>query len=162
MNTVFINIGSNLGQRRLNLSRAMKAVGDEFGPYEISHVVESEPWGFESPNKFLNLGMMFRSPLGPEQIMQCLLDIERRLSPGAHRDADGNYVDRAVDIDLIAIDRMVCDTPGLTLPHRHLAERDFFLVPLEELAPGWTHPVTGLTPSQMLERLKDSNDDRHE
>ena len=58
---VMINIGSNLGNRRLNLSRAMRMIGEEFGAFEISHVVESAPSGFDSTNSFLNLGMAFHS-----------------------------------------------------------------------------------------------------
>lgn len=131
----------------------MNAVGREFGPCEISHVVETEPWGFESQNSFLNVGMMFQTDLEPEAILDKLLEIERSISPDSHRHADGSYADRLVDIDLIAVDRLSVQTDRLTLPHAHLAERDFFLVPMEELAPAWTHPDTGLTPSGMLGRL---------
>ncbi len=56
---ILINIGSNLGNRRLNLSRAMRAIGDAFGDFEMSHVVESQPWGFDSTSPFLNVGMAF-------------------------------------------------------------------------------------------------------
>ncbi|MDE5877312.1 MAG: 2-amino-4-hydroxy-6-hydroxymethyldihydropteridine diphosphokinase [Muribaculaceae bacterium] len=156
MHTVFINIGSNMGQRRLVLSRAMRAVGEAFGPYEISHVVESEPWGFDSDRKFLNLGMMFNSELEPRQILERLLEIEKSLSTVPHRNADGSYTDRELDIDLVAVDELTVEEPGLILPHPHLAERDFFLVPMEELAPGWHHPATGLTPTQMLYNLENS------
>lgn len=150
---VLINIGSNTGRRRLNLSRAMRAIGEEFGPFELSHVVETEPWGFDSPNSFLNVGMAFNSDLPPEEILHKLQSIEKLLAPGLHRDDDGKYIDRELDIDIVAIDREVIDTPELKVPHPHLAKRDFFLVPLEELAPGWTHPVTGLTATEMLKQL---------
>ena len=80
-------------------------------------------------------------------------DIERRLGSAAHRDGDGNYIDRLVDIDIVAIDERVIDTPTLQVPHPHLAERDFFLRPMMELAPNWVHPVTGLTTAQMLDML---------
>lgn len=148
-----INIGSNLGDRRLNLSRAMRRVGLEFGDFEISHVMESEPWGYESDNKFLNMGMIFQSDLTPEVALGKLQDIERELSPSAHRAPDGGYADRELDIDIMAIDDKVIDLPGLQVPHPRLGEREFFLKPMEELAPGWVHPVTGLTPAEMLMRL---------
>lgn len=150
---VLINIGSNLGDRRLNLSRAMRAVGEEFGPFEISHVVESDPQGFDSTNSFLNLGMAFETDLPPEELLQRLQQIERSISPASHRDAQGGYADRIIDIDIVAIDREVIDTESLKVPHPRLAERRFFLEPLAELAPGWQHPVTGLDPYQMLLRL---------
>lgn len=151
---VLINIGSNLGDRRLNLSRAMRAVGKEFGPFEISHVVESDPWGFDSTNSFLNLGMMFRSDLAPEEILRRLQTIERSISPASHRQPDGTYADRVIDIDIVAIDDEMIDSEILKVPHPHLEERPFFLEPLAELAPSWQHPATGLTPYEMLNRLE--------
>lgn len=155
---VIINIGSNLGNRRLNLSRAMSAVGREFGAFELSHTVESAPWGFESPNRFLNVGMAFHTDLTPQEVLSRLQAIEHRLSPANHRNADGTYADRYVDIDIMAIDTLTVDTPELKLPHPHLAERRFFLEPLAELAPGWRHPATGLTPGEMLAALPDPED----
>lgn len=153
MSNVFINIGSNLGDRRLNLSRAMSAVEREFGPFELSHTVESAPWGFDSPNSFLNVGMAFSSELMPEEILARLQAIEKRLSPANHRKADGSYADRYVDIDIVAIDREIIDTVSLKVPHPRLPQRRFFLEPMAELAPGWTHPVSGLTPAEMLATL---------
>lgn len=150
---ILANIGSNLGNRRLNLSRAMRMVGEEFGAFEISHVVESEPSGFDSSNSFLNVGISFHSWLPPVEILRILQSIEKKISPAPHRDAGGAYIDREIDIDIIAIDSDVIDTPELTVPHPKMAEREFVLVPMEELAPGWTHPLTGLTPSEMLSLL---------
>ncbi len=158
MADVFINIGSNLGNRRLNLSRAMSAVGKEFGAFELSHIVESQPWGFQSEHPFLNVGMAFHTDLAPEEVLSKLQAIEKRLSPGNHRNADGTYADRYVDIDIVAIDRLEIDTPSLKVPHPHLARRRFFLEPLEELAPGWTHPADGLSPSEMLARLTEDSE----
>lgn len=153
---VIVNIGSNKGQRRLNLSRAMRAIGEEFGPFELSHVVESKPWGFDSTKPFLNVGMAFHSDLPPVEILHRLQDIEKLLSPAPHRDSDGRYIDRELDIDIVAIDREVIDSPELKVPHPHLPERDFFLVPLEELAPGWAHPISGLSASEMIAALPPS------
>lgn len=148
-----INIGSNLGDRRLNLSRAMRLIGMEFGEFEMSHVVETDPWGYDSPRKFLNVGMMFQSDLPAEQVLAKLQEIERSINASPHRTPDGGYADREIDIDIVAADDCVMNTPTLTLPHPHLAERDFFLVPLEEIAPGWRHPLTGLTATEMLASL---------
>lgn len=149
----FINIGSNLGDRRLNLSRAVSAVNKEFGDFEMSHTVESEPWGFSSPNRFLNVGVMFISDLSPLEVLGRLQEIEKRLSSRPHRNADGSYADRAVDIDIMAADDIIIDTQRLKLPHPHLADRRFFLEPMNELAPGWHHPATGLDCSEMLALL---------
>ncbi len=148
-----INIGSNLGDRRLNLSRAMRAVGMEFGDFEMSHAVESAPEGFESSHRFLNIGMLFQSDLAPEEVLERLQQIEKEISPEPHRNADGSYRDRLVDIDIVAVDDQVIDSPGLQVPHPRLQDRRFFLEPLKEIAPQWVHPVSGLTARQMLAKL---------
>lgn len=148
-----INIGSNLGDRRLNLSRAMRAVGMEFGDFEMSHAVESAPAGFDSPHRFLNVGILFQSDLQPEEVLTRLQAIEKQLGSGPHRNADGSYRDRLIDLDIVAADDLVMQTDRLTVPHPRLAERRFFLEPLKEIAPQWKHPVSGLTARQMLARL---------
>lgn len=141
MRHVFLNIGSNLGDRRRNLSRAIAAIEKEFGYFELSHTVESEPWGFESEHPFLNVGMMVISDLEPIEILHRLQAIEKSISPESHRRPDGGYVDRVIDIDIIAIDDLVVDTPELTLPHPRMEERPFVMGPMMELAPLWRHPL---------------------
>jgi len=149
----YLNIGSNIGQRRDNLYRAVVALAAVAGGCRVSSIVESEPWGFESENAFLNLGVCLDSDMEPLQMLDRIHCIERRLGSVSHRDEQGNYIDRLVDIDIVAIDDMVIDTPSLQVPHPHLAERDFFLRPMMQLAPDWHHPVTGLTAAQMLSHL---------
>ena len=149
----YLNIGSNMGERRDNLYRAVVALTAGTGGSVTSHVVESKPWGFDSDNSFMNIGLWLASDLQPEEMLDRIHDIERRLGSATHRDGDGNYIDRLVDIDIVAIDDRVINTPSLQVPHPHLAERDFFLRPMMELAPNWVHPVTGLTAAQMLSRL---------
>lgn len=146
----FINIGSNLGDRRRNLSRAVAAIEKEFGYFELSHTVESEPWGYASLNPYLNVGMMFISELEPVEVLRRLQTIEAGLNASPHRTAEGGYADREVDIDIIAVDDLMVDTPELTVPHPRMAERRFVLEPLAELAPFWVHPRLGLTPAQLL------------
>ena len=149
----YLNIGSNIGDRRDNLYRAVVALAAGTGGCAVSSIVESEPWGFESDNRFMNLGVSLCSDMEPEQMLDRIHEIERRLGSASHRDEQGGYIDRVVDIDIVAIDDMVIDTPTLQVPHPHLPERDFFLRPMMELAPEWRHPVTGLTAAQMLEKL---------
>lgn len=153
MSYAIVNIGSNIGDRRLMLSRAMRAIGMEFGDFEMSHVVETDPQGFESDHKFLNVAMMFQTELPPEEILGKIQEIERSLDPSPHRNRDGSYRDRAIDIDLIAVDDVVSQSETLTLPHPRMAERYFVLKPMEEIAPGWRHPQTGLTAGEMLAAL---------
>lgn len=153
MHNVIICIGSNLGDRRLNLSRAMRRVGMEFGAFEMSHAVESPAWGYESEHDYLNIAMIFATDMEPLEVLDRLQAIEREISPEPHRNPDGSYADRVIDIDILAIDDLATDTPRLTLPHPRLSERRFFLEPMTEIAPGWMHPVSGLTAARMLELL---------
>lgn len=161
MRTFYINIGSNKGQRRLNIARAVSAVGDVFGDRSgnlmtdchTSHIVETPAQGFESRNDFLNIGMCFQSELAPEEVLRKLQEIEKLIDGTSHRNPDGTYRDRVIDIDIVAVDDMVIDSDELGIPHPRLAERDFYLRPLTELAPAWRHPATGLTASEMLAAL---------
>lgn len=142
---IFVNIGSNLGDRRMNISRAVRRIGQHYGTFELSHIVESQPWGFESPNAFLNIAMVFRSDESPLTILHTLQEIEKTTATDAlrasgkgsatdtHRDANGNYADRYIDIDIMTIEGVEMNTPELTLPHPHLRERPFFMEPLQEL-----------------------------
>lgn len=150
----YLNIGSNIGERRDNLYRAVVAMQAGTSGSVTSGIIESEPWGFESDRRFLNLGMWFNSDMEPQAMLDHIHDVERRLGSASHRDADGNYIDRLVDIDIVAIGDLVIDTDTLQVPHPRLPQRDFFLRPMMELAPGWRHPITGLTAAQMLEELQ--------
>ena len=149
----YLNIGSNIGDRRDNLYRAVVALAAGTGGCAVSSIVESEPWGFESDNRFMNLGVSLCSDMEPQQMLDRIHEIERCLGSASHRDEQGGYIDRLVDIDIVAIDDLVIDTPTLQVPHPHLPERDFFLRPMMQIAPDWCHPVTGLTAAQMLESI---------
>ena len=149
----YLNLGSNLGNRLLHITRALKAIGEEFGPYETSHKVESDPWGFNSTNRFVNIGLAIESDEEPEEVLRRLQIIEKNISPRGHRRGDGSYNDREIDIDIMAADGDAYDSPSLKIPHPHLAKRDFFLKPLAELAPEWHHPDSGLSASEMLDKL---------
>ena len=129
----YINIGTNLGHRKLNLSRAVAAVERRFGYFEISKVVESEPWGYDSTNLFLNVAVMFESEEEPLDVLHALQKIEKEISPEAHRNPDGSYRDRLIDIDIMAIENVTVDLPELKVPHPHLFDRTFFINPLKEL-----------------------------
>ena len=130
----YLNLGSNLGNRLLHLTRAMKAIGEEFGPYETSHKVESDPWGFDSTNRFVNIGLAIDSDLHPEEVLSRLQAIERSISSVGHRRWDGSYNDREIDIDIMATDGPEYHSETLHIPHPHLTEREFFMTPLRELS----------------------------
>ncbi|WP_297065341.1 2-amino-4-hydroxy-6-hydroxymethyldihydropteridine diphosphokinase [uncultured Duncaniella sp.] len=169
---IHLNIGSNSGHREALIERAVAAVSSAFPDVEIkcSDIIETAPWGFESPNPFLNIGMMLRTTEIPHNIadksditenksarerfaldvLMVIQEIQSGIDPSPHRDAQGRYIDRAIDIDLIAINDWVIDHPSLTLPHPRMHMRDFVLRPLAQLDPTWHHPLTGKTASQHL------------
>lgn len=154
----FINIGSNLGNRRLNLSKAMRSIAGRWGWFEMAKVIESEPWGYESENPYLNVGVTFVSNESPEEVLAELQEIERELGSGSHRNKEGEYIDRLLDIDIVAVDEQIIKTESLEVPHHALSERKFFIQPMIELAPLWKHPVTGLTPEEMMQAYESGKD----
>lgn len=151
----FLNIGSNLGNRKLNISRALRALESKFGYFEVSKIMESEPWGYESANPFMNIAVMVVSDITPEEMLMEIKEIESQLGSTIHRTPEGSYCDRVVDVDIMAIDEMIINTDKLTVPHRDLAKRRFFLQPFSELAPVWRDPRNGLTCEEMIESLEE-------
>lgn len=149
---IHINIGSNQGDRKAILGRAAALIARELAPARIllSDYVESPAWGYESAHDFLNRGLLVITPYtaAPHAILRATRRIEAQLGHGAaHRNPDGSYRDRTIDIDIIDIDRMVLDTPELVLPHPRMHLREFVVRPLLQLDPDWQHPsgVTLLT-----------------
>lgn len=147
--TLYLNIGSNIGDRRGNLLRAVALLMQQpciiQGTLQISTAVTSPPWGFSSANNFLNIGVkaLIDPATPPLTILKNCQHIQHTIDPSPHRDKDGNYIDRKIDIDIIAIDNLTIDTPELTIPHPRMHLRDFVLRPMKELAPDWIHPLLG-------------------
>ena len=151
----YLNIGSNMGNRTRNIARAIRLISRTFNTnIKISAPVTSSPWGFESKNVFVNEGAILHTDVKPTEVLARLQQVERLISDKPHRNADGSYSDRVIDIDIVAIDDMTIDTPSLKVPHPHLPERDFYLIPMRELAPSWVHPQSRMTPGEMLDRLQ--------
>ena len=140
MALAYINIGSNRGDREEFIKKAIEKINDKFGVCCISEKIETEPWGFQSSNRFINIGLAFHTDLDPEDLLRDLQGIEKAVSTSAHRDEEGHYIDRDIDIDIMAIDRKKYVSETLILPHLHLLERDFFMEPLKQLAPDWRYP----------------------
>ena len=154
MRTVSVNIGTNLGDREANLRRAVDEIARSVGSTpRVSSIYESEAWGYQSENPFFNIAVEFESDLPVGRLLDIFQRIEREAGSSSHRNADGSYADRLLDIDIIAVDQLRIDRPTLQVPHPHLAEREFFLRPMAELAPMWRDPKTGKTCGEMLADL---------
>ena len=114
--------------------------------------MESEPWGFESKNSFLNCVVAFDTHLSPIELLNATEEIERRLGR-TKKSIGGQYSDRTIDIDILFYGNKVIKSERLTVPHPLLHLRNFVLQPLYEIAPQLTHPAMGRTISELLALL---------
>ena len=152
--TYYINIGTNLGDRQANIAAAVSALEHLTGAKALcSDAVTSPPWGYQSNNEFLNIAVAIVCDIAPAQMLALLKRIENMVGTSVHRNAAGEYCDRIIDLDIMAIDQLTISTPSLTVPHPHLAERIFFVEPFLQLAPQWRHPLTHQSLAEMLQHL---------
>lgn len=150
---VYFSLGTNLGDRTANLDGAIAAMKDKIGALvKCSYYIHTEPWGFSSDNSFLNAAAIFDTSLAPLPLLRITQDIERQLGRSA-KSHDGIYSDRVIDIDILFYDNLVLSTPELTIPHPLMAQRDFVLRPLAEIAPRKKHPLLDKTVARMLREL---------
>lgn len=154
---IHVNIGSNLGDRAALISRAITGLESAFRTKaKVSAPFESEAWGYESDNRFMNVGVNLEiGKMEAERVLEKILEVQNSIDAGSHRDSRGAYADRFIDIDLIALDEQCRETENVVLPHPRMHLRAFVLQPMMELWPQWRHPVTGLTPGEMLQRIKE-------
>lgn len=133
MHTVYLSLGSNLGDREATMRRAIGLLNERVGSVDRqSSFIETEPWGFESTNKFLNMCVRLLTTLSPEQLLLATKQIERELGR-TQKSVNGQYHDRPIDIDILMYDNVHIDSDDLTLPHPHMQEREFVMKPLREI-----------------------------
>ena len=130
---VYLALGSNIGDRRNALSEAIRLIDERVGRVDkVSSFMETEPWGFKSEFKFLNAVLSVQSMLSPIEILHITQNIEKDMGRDK-KSLGGIYHDRIIDIDLLMYDSLQLDTPELTLPHPHMKEREFVMIPLMEI-----------------------------
>lgn len=135
MATLYLSLGTNLGDRQKNLTSAMALIGREIGTVvSASDVMETDPWGFDSANRFLNMAAKVQTDLQPLEVLHATQKIEKELGR-KHKTVDREYHDRLIDIDILMYDNLVMNTPELTIPHPLMHERDFVMKPLLQIAP---------------------------
>ena len=147
MPRVFLGLGGNLGDRVDNLQRALSEIDRLFVLDALSEVYETPPKYVTDQPPFLNMAVGGETELAPDALLKALKRIEGDLGrvPSAER-----YGPRAIDLDILFYGARVIESPTLTIPHPLMAEREFVLRPLADIAPGLRHPVTGLTVIEML------------
>ena len=158
---VYLGLGSNLGRRKTLLKRAIQFVGERVGEVvRQSSFIETEPWGFESKHKFLNGVILCETDKSPREVLALTQQIERDLgrkrkstnrspkystdsciltpdssSPSLLTPSLLNYSDRPIDIDILLYDDLTVDEPDLKIPHPLMEQRDFVMIPLNEIKP---------------------------
>ncbi len=152
MAQVYIGLGSNIGDKRKNITNATVLIGALMGDLKVlSSLYETSPWGFESENQFLNAAILVETDQTPETCLAMAKAIEREM--GRVKTGEG-YEDRIIDVDILLYEDMVLSTESLTIPHPLMQQRDFVLRPLAEIAPNLLHPTLKKTMAELLSELK--------
>ncbi len=133
MARVFLGLGSNLGDGRANLDRALELISVRVGTLlAVSDYIGSEPWGFASEHRFTNAVCAVETGLGPMVLLDITQEIERQMGR-THKHAPGeSYTDRIIDIDILSYDDVSMHNERLTLPHPLIDQRDFVKIPLQD------------------------------
>ncbi|MDP2913762.1 MAG: 2-amino-4-hydroxy-6-hydroxymethyldihydropteridine diphosphokinase [Candidatus Omnitrophota bacterium] len=184
METVYLSMGSNRGEREHLLLRSCAMIGDRISDQvELSSFYESDPWGLQDPVSFYNLAVVVKTALSPGEVLKKIHEIEdclgrsprgakkgtgaffqrkkkrkMRLSPFSPGTHDGKriYEPRTIDIDILFYGSKVIFAEDLMIPHPRLHERRFVLVPMAEIAPGLIHPVLKKTTRELLASCQDT------
>ncbi len=153
--TVYLSIGSNLGQKRTNLQKAIFQIGEHIGEViKVSPVYNTPSWGFDAED-FLNACLEVSTSLSPHDILRNLMEIEKKM--GRERTEEMEYQSRVIDLDIIYYGTEVIDSTELTVPHRRLAERKFVLKPLADIAPQFYHPIVNKDTRNLLQESRDKS-----
>lgn len=138
---IFLGLGTNKGHKHQNIERAIEELSLVFGnPISTAPFMETKPWGYESPNDFLNTVVAFETSMSPLDSLEATEKIERRMGRTTKSDKNG-YCDRIIDIDILFYDNLTLKTERLTIPHPLLHKREFVLQPLCAIAPKLVHPI---------------------
>lgn len=147
---LYLSLGSNLGDKAANLARAIEMIEARAGCVTLkSGVIETEPWGFESGNSFLNQAIGVETGLPAMEVLDITQQIERDMGR-SEKSGNGTYSDRLIDIDLLLYDEQIVRNERLTIPHPLIPRRRFVLEPLAEIAPDLMHPLLHKTIKELL------------
>ncbi len=146
-------LGSNLGSREANLAHAIQQLNGLYGKVvKQSALYATAPWGNIHQPDFINMAVILETRLNPDS----LLNSSKSIEIGMGRKSDELWQPRIIDIDIILYENEIINLPHLVIPHPHLAQRRFALIPLNEIIPGFIHPVLHKSISRMLLECTDN------
>lgn len=150
MSTVYIGIGSNIGDRITNCKNAINLLKEHgIKIKKESSMYETEPWGVKEQPKFINMAIKAETALKPIELLKLLKNIEKKMG----RKETFHWGPRIIDLDILLYENMVFNNEELNIPHKNLHERDFILKPLSEIAGDIRHPVLKLHIKELLNRI---------
>jgi len=150
-----LSLGSNIGNRMQFLTLAKKAIQKKAGVIlKESNIYETEPWGVENQDFYLNQIISLQTKLSPESLLSILQEIEKDLG----RERLVPFGPRTIDIDILYYCNQILDSKNLKIPHPFIQKRRFILVPLSEILPQMVHPLLNKTNIRLLEELEDDNE----
>ena len=153
MNTIYIQLGSNMGNRKSYIEKSMQEIEQEVGNIICSSkIYESSPWGETNQNHFLNSVIKVESKLSPYVLLEKLQEIENN----SGRIRKEKWGERSIDLDILFYNFEIINTKNLKIPHPYIQERRFVLVPLSEIATDYNHPVLQKNISVLLEECTDT------
>ena len=157
---VFLSIGTNIGDLNKNILVVKDKIEKELGIIRMqSSVYETVPWGFKTENNFYNLVLKISSNLSPYKLLEKIKKIEREMGRETEN-TNGVYHSRIIDIDILFYGNQYISSDSLIIPHKHLPNRIFVLVPLNEIAPGFIHPLMNKPVSVLLKECSDTSEIR--
>ena len=145
MSRVFLGLGSNLGDKRGYIKKALVFIEERVGEIiALSGFYETLPYGYNSSDTYINAVVEISTYIDPTELLLLTQDIEREIGRN-NKTVNGEYQDRVIDIDILLYDDLILQTAELTIPHPDMHKREFVLKPLSEIAPGFIYPLTGKT-----------------
>lgn len=137
MHTIYLGLGTNLGNRQSNLQKAISSMSQVMAVTAVSPIYESEPWGVPDQPPFLNMCIEASTVLNPKTLLHYLKNLETEMG----RTETYKWGPRVIDIDILLYDDQVFESSSLTIPHPHMLEREFVMVPLADIASDVVHPI---------------------
>jgi 2-amino-4-hydroxy-6-hydroxymethyldihydropteridine diphosphokinase len=154
--TIALSLGSNLGDRKLNIDLAIDLLKEYITVERISSYYETPPLGFDSTDFFLNVCLIAKSNVSPFELLSFTQLVEKKIGRNK-KSSDGVYESREIDIDIIFYDDKVINETNFILPHKHFKDRRFVLEPLSEILSDWIDPTSKKTIRELCLLCEDNS-----